>query len=75
MKKVIVIEHCWDCPHCETFGLELHCQELTRRVRGKNIPKSCPLDDARRYEEMMWHLILEQACTAPKIKGGGRREA
>jgi len=45
--KVIEIDNCWECPHCDTRTLTPYCEELTDyniRKDGK-IPRFCPLDE------------------------------
>lgn len=67
LRKIMIIENCFDCSHCEVFGLEYHCRELGRRLMSKTgrIPKDCPLDDSFVYEEIMRSICLEQAYEEP----------
>ena len=47
-KKIVEIDSCFECPHCQIFGKELHCGELDVTLRHPDcvIPDNCPLEDA-----------------------------
>ena len=47
-RKILEIDSCWDCPHCNTNFATPACGELSRDLRSRfgRIPVDCPLDDA-----------------------------
>ena len=47
MKKIIIIERCYDCPYMQAFGKEYQCDELRRMLKSPTlkIPKDCPLEN------------------------------
>jgi len=54
MTKILEIEQCADCPHCDyrylrrdSYVLENYCQETLDTIPDTGrIPRWCPLDDA-----------------------------
>jgi hypothetical protein len=54
MKKVLVIESCYECPYMEYFGEERECTELGVKLRSKksfHIYKNCPLQSVKEFLE------------------------
>lgn len=47
MTKILIIETCFECSHCQALGKELFCELLQIKLRHSEglIPEECPLQE------------------------------